>query len=288
MTARLAPDRADMPTGAPQHPAPHGLGKQRSIHIGCAHGGFLRAERLGHRLDLVVRRTRPDTDSVPSRHGTQRTPTAPSLIDWRDSGDAGGWRSETTVRAVGNLKTCSACKKVKPLDEFYKARSKVDGLHHQCKPCGSKSSKARRERKRAANNYVIPVEKKCSVCKATLPADHFYRNYARDDNLDWSCKACNRLHKYNILPGDYWRMLESQGGVCAICKRDCARRGPQSLAVDHDHISGAVRGLLCEACNMGIGKFGDNPDFLRAAADYIAASLVRSSEEDEDGWQETA
>lgn len=44
---------------------------------------------------------------------------------------------------------------------------------------------------------------------------------------------------------------------------------PRTLAVDHDHETGCLRGLLCEGCNRGIGLLRDDPDLLRRAADYI-------------------
>ena len=77
---------------------------------------------------------------------------------------------------------------------------------------------------------------------------------------------------YGISKADYDRQLIAQGGVCAICRqpetlRDA--RGPVALAVDHDHATGRVRGLLCKACNTGIGTFGDDPNRLRAAATYL-------------------
>ena len=47
-------------------------------------------------------------------------------------------------------------------------------------------------------------------------------------------------------------MLDEQGGVCAICRR---REGNKYLAVDHSHITGCVRGLLCTGCNVAVGFF---------------------------------
>jgi hypothetical protein len=58
-------------------------------------------------------------------------------------------------------------------------------------------------------------------------------------------------------------MLEAQGGVCAICQAAPAAH------VDHDHETGAVRALLCFNCNGGLGQFKDDPEVLRAAADYV-------------------
>lgn len=62
-------------------------------------------------------------------------------------------------------------------------------------------------------------------------------------------------------------MLAAQGGKCAICGG--TNPGGHRLAVDHDHTTGAVRGLLCHACNAGIGKLRDDPALLRVAADYL-------------------
>jgi len=69
---------------------------------------------------------------------------------------------------------------------------------------------------------------------------------------------------YGITLDDFDAMVAEQGGRCAICGVD-----PPRLSVDHDHATGQVRGLLCDSCNNGLGRFRDNPDSLMAAAAYL-------------------
>lgn len=67
----------------------------------------------------------------------------------------------------------------------------------------------------------------------------------------------------------------TQRGVCAICERP--PRGYKNLAVDHDHATGAVRGLLCQTCNAALGSFGDAPRLLQRAIDYLTEHRVPAS-----------
>jgi hypothetical protein len=64
-------------------------------------------------------------------------------------------------------------------------------------------------------------------------------------------------------------MLEEQDGACAICLSTEDSYGRSKFSVDHDHETGAVRGLLCTHCNRAIGMFRDNGEHLQRAADYI-------------------
>jgi len=77
-----------------------------------------------------------------------------------------------------------------------------------------------------------------------------------------------RLKKYKLTEADYQRLLETQGWACAIC------RGPPE-AIDHDHHTGRVRGVLCTPCNQGIGHMFDEPKRLRAAADYLERATCK-------------
>lgn len=77
--------------------------------------------------------------------------------------------------------------------------------------------------------------------------------------------------KYGISREQWDELFRKQGGKCAICR--CAQRY-QSLAVDHCHKTGQVRGLLCVQCNRGLGRFFDSPIRLRRAADYIEQSRL--------------
>lgn len=77
------------------------------------------------------------------------------------------------------------------------------------------------------------------------------------------------MAKYSLAPEDFDRMLEAQGGKCAICGTSDPGRW-DFLYVDHDHATGRVRGLLCSRCNRGIGLFGDSPGLLERAAHYLA------------------
>lgn len=70
---------------------------------------------------------------------------------------------------------------------------------------------------------------------------------------------------YGITSEEYHRYLIEQGGVCAICG---GNRSGKQLAVDHDHATGEVYGLLCQKCNVGLGYFVDNSEWLRKAAEY--------------------
>lgn len=77
--------------------------------------------------------------------------------------------------------------------------------------------------------------------------------------------------EYGMTLEEYDRLLEEQGGACAICGTTDA--APHDyLSVDHCHDSGIVRGLLCSACNKGIGHLRDDPSILREAANYLESA----------------
>jgi hypothetical protein len=63
-------------------------------------------------------------------------------------------------------------------------------------------------------------------------------------------------------------MLEKQSGLCAICRQ--LPNGQWNI--DHNHATGAVRGILCSMCNRGLGQFRDDARLLRAAIDYLRGS----------------
>lgn len=91
----------------------------------------------------------------------------------------------------------------------------------------------------------------------------YYRN--RDAQIravrDWQFRA-----RYGITLDRYEAMVREQNNQCAICEIVPTGR---RLAVDHDHTTGVVRGLLCANCNRGIGNFRDNADLLALAALYV-------------------
>jgi hypothetical protein len=73
-----------------------------------------------------------------------------------------------------------------------------------------------------------------------------------------------RARRYGLSLEEFRAILERQGNACAICKRSGVR-----LYIDHCHVTRMVRRLLCGKCNTGLGFFSDDPDRLRAAADYL-------------------
>lgn len=79
----------------------------------------------------------------------------------------------------------------------------------------------------------------------------------------WSIKK-----KYGLSESDYAVMYTAQGGRCAICKGQ-ERDGTKRLSVDHNHVTGKVRGLLCDRCNRCLGGAMDNPDRLEVMAAYL-------------------
>ncbi len=99
-----------------------------------------------------------------------------------------------------------------------------------------------------------------------------------EEDIDYYAKIRNLAHtqkrRYQVVgitPRDYERMLTAQNGVCAICgkKETAKRKGIEKLlAVDHDHITGTVRSLLCSKCNIALGLLGEDPERIRALLAY--------------------
>lgn len=73
---------------------------------------------------------------------------------------------------------------------------------------------------------------------------------------------------YGITSIDYQELLVEQNNKCAICGTDKCSTG-RRFAVDHDHKTKLIRGLLCKQCNMGLGHFNDDPDLLVKAVVYL-------------------
>lgn len=85
-------------------------------------------------------------------------------------------------------------------------------------------------------------------------------------------QATRRLCRYGVTPEQFDQMLADQNGVCAICGEPETRMRLDvllPLSVDHDHVTGRVRGLLCHPCNQAIGFFKDDPERLVKAIEYL-------------------
>lgn len=109
-------------------------------------------------------------------------------------------------------------------------------------------------------------------------------DYRRPSRAAWYAENKERLRAkrfekdYGITLEEYERMLVEQNGVCAICREPETWRIRGELAklsVDHDHVTGQVRGLLCCNCNHMIGKAQDSPSVLRDAAAYLERASTR-------------
>lgn len=103
------------------------------------------------------------------------------------------------------------------------------------------------------------------------------------------CEACegpkarsllnyNRKRRYGITSAEWEVRFKAQGNQCAICRADSPGRNCH-WHTDHDHASGAVRGILCVACNLMLGYARDNPALLESAREYLmdSAKKVRAA-----------
>ena len=132
------------------------------------------------------------------------------------------------------MKTCPKCGVTKPTDEFVRNRSAKDGVGAYCRPCHNAMGRANKLRRWGGHR--------------------FYHLKAR----------------YGLDKATFERLDSTQGGLCAICRRNPAAH------VDHDHTTGRVRGLLCFRCNGGLGQFNDDPMTLAMAIAYLDRATRQS------------
>lgn len=86
-----------------------------------------------------------------------------------------------------------------------------------------------------------------------------------------------RLSRYGLTDAAYADMLNKQGGMCLICSASPGNGETGTLAVDHCHSTGLVRGLLCRGCNLGISFLENNPDMIGRVQKYLSSSESRAT-----------
>jgi hypothetical protein len=116
------------------------------------------------------------------------------------------------------------------------------------------------------------------VAKTKLQSGREWRarnpDYAKQNYRKNSARVANNTlkRKFGITLEEYDRRLEEQNFGCAICgqpETSTYKGTVRRLAVDHDHETGEIRGLLCGSCNSGIGLLKEDPEILLAAVDYL-------------------
>jgi len=89
-------------------------------------------------------------------------------------------------------------------------------------------------------------------------------------------REVNLKAKFGMTLAEFNEILADQDGACAICKSKSSGQEGRAFQVDHDHVTGQVRGLLCLNCNLGIGHLKEDALILRKALEYLETSIVTS------------
>ena len=124
----------------------------------------------------------------------------------------------------------------------------------------------------------------CKCCNKTLPVTDFHIKADKDPNnyrFNSPCKKCANANrnvnhykayyrkiKYNLTDDEYNKKLKEQNYCCAICGiyKDVYKK---DFSVDHNHLTGQIRGLLCTHCNSGIGFFKERTTSIKKAIEYL-------------------
>lgn len=136
-------------------------------------------------------------------------------------------------------RTCRTCGITKPLEQFVAHARSACGYTRQCRSCANAADRAR--------HSALSAEQRQQRARRL-----------KDDRL-------RRDHGIDLE--EYERRVAEQGGVCGICTKPPRRH---FLVVDHCHTTGAIRGLLCNPCNLGLGLLLDDPQRIRRVAAYLA------------------
>mgnify|MGYP003979568017 CR=1 FL=1 len=130
----------------------------------------------------------------------------------------------------------------------------------KCKHCGQKHIQSSREIKNNAQS------RDCSLFKP--------------HNKKYESKSLSRIvNKYNIASDEFIALKKRQNGLCAICNEEASKKEGIELAVDHNHKTGKVRGLLCSLCNMAIGTLNDDTNLLNNAIQYLNYNYLHNQKE---------
>jgi len=140
-----------------------------------------------------------------------------------------------------STKICPICKIEKELSEYRLSKQTKDGYRWGCQPCRIEYDRVARVKRKAAN----PDK---------------YRTLEADRKL--------RL-KYGITLDQYNSLCEQNNNLCEICNKENTTQDRKKLFVDHNHNTGKMRGLLCDSCNQGLGRFKDNLQILTGAINYL-------------------
>jgi hypothetical protein len=204
------------------------------------------------------------------------------------------------------MKPCRTCKVVKELTEFRVYKRAKDGRHGTCKQCKREKAANRRstveskacsvcKEVKASCEFGVDstmkdgLRAKCRACRKKEEHDAFAqlsieeKKRHRQVILEWRKKnpaaykamylRAGRKQRYGITQKEYDRLLEKQNHCCDICEQKETRmtngKDVDSLAVDHDHSTGKVRGLLCGNCNKAVGSFLDNFELVEKAIQYV-------------------
>lgn len=111
---------------------------------------------------------------------------------------------------------------------------------------------------------------KCTSCGIVKPLTEYHKSKTGTRR---ECKLCVKdkqiQRKFGVTLKWYTKKLKEQHNTCDICKEELSSDRYNHFAIDHDHSTGDVRGLLCTKCNTALGGFGDSTIVLQNAIDYL-------------------
>ena len=163
------------------------------------------------------------------------------------------------------MRICSKCDESKPESDFYKTSGA------RCKDCFKKQSVEIQQRDpvkhaaRARKHYWASEENRQNAIEKSTQ-----RYFANKAQRNFNAFKRSLVKLYGITYEIYEEMLKQQNGRCGICKQLPSRR----LDVDHDHVTGIVRGLLCSNCNTAIGLLKEDPALFAEALNYLQNGLT--------------
>ncbi len=170
-------------------------------------------------------------------------------------------------------RTCKKCGQTKKLVDFAKDASKKLGYQHICRICKRESCKSWRNRNKEAYNEKRRNDPKVKEDNR-IKRRKTVQNKLKIDP-EWIRKF-NLMKNFGLTVEEYDKMVEDSGGceICGLTQEESLKIDNRRLCVDHCHITGKIRGILCSKCNTALGKFKDSPQILQIAINYLNKEVM--------------